>query len=148
MSISDKIMADMKTAMKNRDKETLNTVRMLKSALMNEKIKLGHDLTSDDEIKVLSSELKQRKESLEEFVKGNREDLADETRKEIKIVQKYLPKQLDPKELAKIVSDTIKETGAKTKADFGKVMKAIMPKLKGRADGKEVSKLVSQELNK
>lgn len=148
MSISDQIMADMKTAMKNRDKETLNTVRMLKSALMNEKIKLGHDLTSDEEIKVLNSELKQRKESLDEFIKGNREDLADETRKEIKIVQKYLPKQLDPEQLAKIVAETIEETGAKGKSDFGKVMKAIMPKLKGRADGKEVSKLVSQKLNK
>ena len=82
MSLSDKIMTDMKTAMKNHDKTTLDTVRMIKSALMNEKIKLGHDLNADEELTVLNREKKQREESIEEFAKAKRDDLVEETKKE------------------------------------------------------------------
>ena len=134
MNLSEQIMADMKEAMKNKDKIRLNTVRMIKSALMNEKIKLGHDLTKDDELTVLNREKKQREESIADFVK------------ELAIVESYLPKQLSKEELEQIVVETIKEVDAKTKADFGKVMKGLMPKIKGRADGKVTSTIVREHL--
>lgn len=147
MSLSDQIMADMKSAMKNHDKTTLNTVRMIKSALMNEKIKSGHDLTPDEELTVLNREKKQREESIDEFIKANRDDLAEETKKELAVVEKYMPKQMNQDELRAAVKETIDEVGAKGKSDFGKVMKALMPKIKGRADGKAASQAVRDQLN-
>ena len=147
MSLSDQIMADMKSAMKNHDKTTLNTVRMIKSALMNEKIKVGHDLTPDEELTVLNREKKQREESIDEFIKANRDDLAEETKKELAVVEKYMPKQMNQDELKAAVKETIDEVGAKGKSDFGKVMKALMPKIKGRADGKAASQAVRDQLN-
>ena len=107
MSLSDQIMADMKSAMKNHDKTTLNTVRMIKSALMNEKIKVGHDLTPDEELTVLNREKKQREESIDEFIKANRDDLAEETKKELAVVEKYMPKQMNQDELRAAVKETI-----------------------------------------
>ena len=147
LSLSDKIMTDMKTAMKNHDKTTLDTVRMIKSALMNEKIKQGHDLNADEELTVLNREKKQREESIEEFAKAKRDDLVKETKKELAVVEKYLPKQMSKDELESAVKETIDEVGAKGKSDFGKVMKALMPKIKGRADGKAASQAVCDQLN-
>ncbi|MBU3827619.1 MAG: GatB/YqeY domain-containing protein [Candidatus Lactobacillus pullistercoris] len=147
MSLSDQIMSDMKQAMKDKDKIRLNTVRMIKSALMNEKIKLGHDLNPDEELTVLNREKKQREESIDEFVKAKRDDLIDSTKKELEVVESYMPKQLSKDELDKIISETVEEVGAKGKSDFGKVMKALMPKIKGRADGKQASELVRNHLN-
>lgn len=147
MSLSDKIMADMKTAMKNHDKTALNTIRMIKSALMNEKIKLGHDLTPDEELTVLNREKKQREEAIEEFAKAKRSDLVEETKKELAVVEKYMPKQMSNDELEAAVKETIDEVGAKGKSDFGKVMKALMPKIKGRADGKAASQAVRDQLS-
>ena len=147
MSLSDKIMADMKTAMKNHDKTALNTIRMIKSALMNEKIKLGHDLTPDEELTVLNRKKKQREEAIEEFAKAKRNDLVEETKKELAVVEKYMPKQMSKDELEAAVKETIDEVGAKGKSDFGKVMKALMPKIKGRADGKAASQAVRDQLS-
>lgn len=147
MSLSDQIMSDMKQAMKDKDKIRLNTVRMIKSALMNEKIKLGHDLNPDEELTVLNREKKQREESIDEFVKAKRDDLIDSTKKELEVVESYMPKQLSKDELDKIIIETVEEVGAKGKSDFGKVMKALMPKIKGRADGKQASELVRNHLN-
>ena len=147
MSLSDKIMADMKTAMKNHDKTARNTIRMIKSALMNEKIKLGHDLTPDEELTVLNREKKQREEAIEEFAKAKRNDLVEETKKELAVVEKYMPKQMSKDELEAAVKETIDEVGAKGKSDFGKVMKALMPKIKGRADGKAASQAVRDQLS-
>ncbi|WP_338198986.1 GatB/YqeY domain-containing protein [Lactobacillus rizhaonensis] len=147
MSLSEQIMSDMKDAMKARDKVRLNTVRMIKSALMNEKIKAGHDLTADEELTVLSREKKQREESIAEFTKANRDDLVDETKQELAIVENYLPKQMTDEELNQAVSQAISETEAKGKSDFGKVMKALMPKIKGKADGKAASNAVRKQLS-
>lgn len=147
MNLSDKITADLKEAMKEKDKIKLNTVRMIKAALMNEKIKLGHELNADEELTVLNREKKQREESIEDFTKANRKDLVDTTKKELAVVENYLPKQLSKDELNKIVVDTIKEVDATGKSDFGKVMKTLMPKIKGRADGKEASTLVRNHLD-
>ena len=146
LSLSEQIMSDMKEAMKARDKVRLNTVRMIKSALMNEKIKAGHDLTAEEELTVLSREKKQREESIEEFTKANRKDLADETKQELAIVESYLPKQMTQEELNQAVSSAIAEVNAQGKSDFGKVMKILMPKIKGKADGKAASDVVRKQL--
>lgn len=146
MSLSDQLMADLKQAMKDRNKVKLDTVRMIKAALMNEKIKLGHDLSHEEELTVLSREKKQREESIAEFSKAHRDDLVTETKKELQVVEGYLPKPLSQAELDKIVQKTIATVGAKSKADFGKVMKALMPQVKGRANGKQASSLVRQHL--
>jgi uncharacterized protein YqeY len=142
MSLLETLNQDMKTAMKAKDKTTLSVVRMLKSAVMNEQINLGHDLTNDEEVAVLSRELKQRKDSVAEFDKGGREDLSAQTKAEITVVEKYMPAQLSEDEVKQIVADTVAEVGAQSMADFGKVMGAVMPKLKGQADGKLVNQTV------
>lgn len=146
MSLLETLNEDMKTAMKAKDKPTLSVVRMLKSAVMNEQINLGHDLTADEELAVLSRELKQRNDSLAEFKKANRDDLVANTSAEIEVVKKYMPAQLSEEEVKKIVQETVTEVGAQSMADFGKVMGAVMPKLKGQADGKIVNQSVKQLL--
>ncbi|KRN22196.1 GatB/YqeY domain-containing protein [Lacticaseibacillus camelliae] len=146
MAVLDQLNEQMKTAMKAKDKATLSTVRMLKAALQNKQIEAGHDLTDAEEQAVLSTELKQRKESMAEFEKAGREDLVTPLKAEIKIVESYLPAQLDEAQVTKLVDETIKETGATGKADFGKVMKTLMPKVKGQADGALVNKLVKAKL--
>ncbi|KRL27026.1 glutaminyl-tRNA synthase b subunit [Limosilactobacillus frumenti DSM 13145] len=148
MSLLQDLTKDMVAAMKSRDKETLNTVRMLKAAVKNEQIDKGHDLTPDEEVAVMSREYKQRKESLEEFEKAGRDDLVKQTQAEMKVVEKFLPKQLSADEVKKVVDDTIDQLGASGMKDFGKVMGAAMGKLKGQADGKVVNQTVKAELNK
>lgn len=147
MSLTETLNGDLKAAMKARDKQSLSVLRMLKSALMNEKINAGHDLTADEEVSVISRELKQRRESLSEFEKADRQDLVDGVKAEIAIVEKYMPKQLSDDEVKKIVAATIQQVGATGKGDFGKVMGAVMPKLKGQADGKLINQTVKSLLN-
>lgn len=147
MSLLQQLTSDMVTAMKERDKDTLKVVRMLKAAVQNEKIELGHDLNENEEIAVMSREYKQRKESLEEFEKAGREDLIAQTNKELAVVEKYLPKQLSAEEVKKVVDETIQALGADSMKNFGQVMGAVMPKLKGKADGKLINQTVKDELN-
>ena len=120
---------------------------MIKASLQNEAIKLGEDLNEEQELTVLSREVKQRKDSLHEFEKAGREDLVEKIRTELQYVELYMPKQLSEDEVSKIVAETIAETGASSKADMGKVMAAIMPKVKGKADGSLINKLVQQHLS-
>lgn len=148
MSLETQLTEDLKTAMKAHDKLTLSVVRMMKAALMNEKVKQGHELTPDEELTVVSRELKQRKESLEEFEKGHRDDLVQGVKAEIAIVEKYAPKQLSADEIAKIVADSIAKVGATSMGDFGKVMGAVMPQVKGKADGNQVNQAVKAQLSK
>ncbi|ASS98812.1 MULTISPECIES: GatB/YqeY domain-containing protein [Geobacillus] len=148
MSLLDRLNDDMKQAMKNKEKEKLSVLRMLKAALQNEAIKLGKSpLSEDEELTVLSRELKQRKDSLQEFENAGRSDLVEKVKTEIDIVQSYMPTPLTEDELRVLIEQTIKEVGASSKADMGKVMGAIMPKVKGRADGSLVNKLVQQQLS-
>jgi uncharacterized protein YqeY len=137
----------MKQAMKNKEKAKLSVIRMIKASIQNEAIKFGHDLSEDEELTVLSREVKQRKDSLHEFEKAGREDLVEKIRTELQYVDVYMPKQLTEEELSAIVQETISEVGAVSKADMGKVMSAIMPKVKGKADGSLVNKLVQQHLS-
>ncbi|MBB1086479.1 GatB/YqeY domain-containing protein [Limosilactobacillus fastidiosus] len=148
MSLLQDLTSDMVSAMKNRDKETLGVVRMLKAAVQNEQIEQGHDLTSDEEVAVMAREYKQRKESLDEFKQAGRKDLVEKTEVEMKVVEKYMPQQLSEDDVKKIVNETIEQVGASSMKDFGKVMGAVMPKVKGQADGKLVNQTVKDELNK
>ncbi len=147
MSLLERLNNDMKQAMKNKEKDKLSVIRMLKAALQNEELKLRHELTDEDELTVLSRELKQRKDSLEEFAKADRTDLVDKVRIEIKFVEDYMPEQLSAEEVSEIVKQTISEVNATSKADMGRVMGALMPRVKGKADGSLVNKLVQQQLS-
>ncbi|WP_409289354.1 GatB/YqeY domain-containing protein [Peribacillus sp. SCS-37] len=148
MSLLERLNNDMKQAMKNKEKDKLSVIRMLKAAIQNEAIKhTKPELTEEEELTVLSRELKQRKDSLQEFEKAGRQDLADKLLTEIDYVEVYLPEQLSGDEVSEIVKQTISETGASSKADMGKVMAAVMPKVKGKADGSLVNKLVMQHLS-
>jgi uncharacterized protein len=147
LSLLERLNNDMKQAMKNKEKDKLVVIRMIKAAIQNERIKLGRDLSEEDELSVLSREVKQRKDSLHEFEKAGREDLVDKIRAELKHVEIYMPEQLSEEELAEIVKQAIEETGASSKKEMGKVMAALMPKVKGKADGSLVNKLVQQHLS-
>ncbi|TGA99579.1 GatB/YqeY domain-containing protein [Sporolactobacillus shoreae] len=147
MGLVDRLNSDMKQAMKARDKARLSVIRMIKTALQNESIKKGTELSEEEALTVLSHELKQRKDSLQEFENAGRQDLVDEVSNEIAIVQTYMPEQLSEEDVISIIDETISEVGAGSKADIGKVMKAIMPKVKGRADGGLVNRLVRSKLN-
>lgn len=148
MSLLEQLNQDMKQAMKQKNKDALSVVRMVKASLQNEQIKLGKDILSEDEeLTVLSRELKQRKDSLHEFKSAGRDDLVKKLETEINILQEYMPKQLSDEELEAIVQSTIQEVNATTKKDMGKVMSAIMPKVKGKADGSKINKLVQQYLS-
>ncbi|MBR2569955.1 MAG: GatB/YqeY domain-containing protein, partial [Paenibacillus sp.] len=137
---------DMKQAMKSQNKFKLSTIRMIRSAVKNVEIDLKRTLNDDEVLDILSREIKQRKDALQEFEKANRVDLADNVKAEIDILSEYLPAQLSEEEIKAIVQGTIQETGASSKSDMGKVMAALMPKVKGRADGKLVNAIVQQYL--
>ena len=148
MALLEQLNTDIKQAMKSKDKDKLGVIRMVKASLQNEAIKQGKDtLSMDDELNVLSRELKQRKDSLQEFKAAGRDDLVDKLDVEINVLQPYMPKQLSEQELDEIVQDTIQEVNATSKKDMGKVMSAIMPKVKGKADGSAINKLVLKHLN-
>ncbi|CAM3064665.1 MULTISPECIES: GatB/YqeY domain-containing protein [Leuconostoc] len=147
MTLLEILNSDMKQAMKDKNKGALSVIRMVKSTVMNEQISLGHDLTSDEELTVLSREVKQRNESLSEFEKGNREDLAAGIRSELDILAKYLPKQLTEEEVQVIVNAAVLKTNASTLKDMGKVMGIVTPQVKGKADGKLVADLVKTALS-
>ena len=146
MSLSERLNDDMKAAMRGQDKFRLSVIRMLRSSIKNVEIDQRKTLTDNEVLEILSRELKQRKDSLQEFEKAGRGDLAESVKAEIEIIATYLPEQLSEEELTVIVRETIAEVGASTKADLGKVMAALMPKVKGRADGKLVNQIVQRSL--
>ncbi|MFC4320828.1 GatB/YqeY domain-containing protein [Litchfieldia salsa] len=147
MSLLERLNHDMKQAMKNKEKDKLSVIRMVKASIQNEQIKLSQDLSEEQELTVLTRELKQRKDSLQEFNSAGRQDLVNKIQSEIEILEVYMPVQLSEEELLKIVNETISEVNASSKAEMGKVMGAIMPKIKGKADGTLVNKLVLQQLS-
>ncbi|MFC6332455.1 GatB/YqeY domain-containing protein [Paenibacillus septentrionalis] len=146
MNLSERLTDDMKQAMKDKDKLRLSTIRMVRSSIQNLELDLHRSLNDDELLDIFSREIKQRKDSLQEFKKAGREDLAENLAAEIDIISKYLPEQLTEEEIQEIVRQTIQELGASSKADMGKVMGALMPKTKGRADGKLVNQVVQQFL--
>jgi len=149
MDILKKINEDLVTSMKSRaDELRVSTLRMMKSSIKNAEIaKRGKgELTEEDITGVLSTMVKQRKESVEQYQKAERNDLADKENKEIGIIQVYLPDQLSIEEVDEIIKSTIQEAGITGMKDMGRLMKELMPKLKGRADGKLVSQRVKETL--
>ncbi|MDO8283275.1 MAG: GatB/YqeY domain-containing protein [Thermodesulfovibrionia bacterium] len=147
MSLSDQISSDIKSALKANDKTRLSILRMIKSAIRNKEIDNGHVVLNDDEVMaILNSFVKKGKESVEQFAQAGREELAAKEREELEIVQSYLPEQLSDDQIKEMAKEAIKETGASGAKDFGNVMKAMMVKTKGKADGKLVSALVKKLL--
>ncbi|WP_426447810.1 GatB/YqeY domain-containing protein [Paenibacillus sp. S-38] len=147
MSLSDRLNDDMKLAMKSQDKFKLSVIRMVRSAIKNIEIDTRKTLDDQEVLDVLNREIKQRKDSLQEFEKAGRDDLAENLKAEVAILMDYMPQQLSDEEVKAIVQQTIQEVGASSKADMGKVMGALMPKVKGRADGKVVNGFVQQLLS-
>ena len=147
MSLTDRLSDDLKLAMKARDQLRMDAIRMVKAALQNKEIELKKALDEAEMSRVLLTLVKQRKESVEQYQKGKRDDLADKELKEIAIIEAYLPKALSQEEIAKIVEDAVREAGPVTMKDMGKVMKAVTAKLAGQAvDGKQLSDLVRSKL--
>ncbi|NBD22861.1 GatB/YqeY domain-containing protein [Paenibacillus glycinis] len=146
MNLSERLNDDMKQAMKSQEKFKLTTIRMIRSSVKNQEIELKRPLEDSEVLDILSREIKQRKDSLQEFEKAGRDDLAKDVAAEIEIISVYLPQQLTEEEIKLIVQQTIQETGASSKAEMGKVMSALLPKVKGRADGKLVNTFVQQFL--
>ena len=144
----EQLNQDMKQSMKNKEKEKLSVIRMVKASLQNEMIRLGKNkLSEDEELTILSRELKQRKDSLQEYKSAGRNDIVENLESEIIIIQKYMPEQLTDAELEDLIQATIKELNATSKKEMGKVMSAIMPKVIGKADGSRINKLVLKHLN-
>jgi uncharacterized protein YqeY len=146
MNLAERLNEDMKQAMRDGNKFRLSTIRMVRAAIKNQEIELRRPLEDSDTLNILSRELKQRRDSLQDFERGGREDLVSNVTAEIEIITEYLPKQLTEEEVKAIVVETIQETGASSKADLGKLMGALMPKVKGLADGKLVNAIVQQHL--
>ena len=147
MGLEERLLEDMKTGMKSGDKLAVETLRMLRSQIKNASIAKGEDLSEDDVIGVLSKEAKKRKESLALFKEGGRKDLVEKEQKELDLITSYLPEALSDDELLGIVQNAIDESGAEGLRDMGKVMGLVMPKVKGRADGKMVQELVEKKLS-
>ena len=148
MSLEQKVMTDLKTAMLAKDEKSLRGLRAIKAAILLAKTSEGAagELKEDDEIKLLQKLVKQRKDSLDIYQKQNRADLAQKEEEEIEIIEKFLPKQLSAEELKSEIRSIITETGATSAADMGKVMGAATKKLSGKADGKTISVIVKELL--
>ncbi|MCL4536301.1 MAG: GatB/YqeY domain-containing protein [Nitrospirae bacterium] len=147
-NITERLDAELKEALKSRDDLRVSVIRMVKASLKNKSIEKMGTLTDDDTLSVLSSLAKQRRESIEQFEKAGRTDLSEKEKKELEIIQSYLPKQLSPQEIDEIILSAIKECNATSLNDMGKVMKIVTPKTKGVADGKIVSQRVKELLSK
>jgi uncharacterized protein len=150
MSLQKQIDDDLKNAMRAKDAARLSVLRLLKAALKNaaiEKVGAGGKLNDADAVAVIRKQVKQRQDSIESFEKGGRPELAEKEKAEIAVLNNYLPQAISGEELQKIVSETIAEIGATTRAQMGVVMKALQPKIAGRADGKTLSTEVQRQLS-
>ena len=146
MALKEQLDADMKSAMRDKDALKLSTVRMLKSAIKYREIELMKPLDDAGVLGVISSEIKRRRDSVEQYRAGNRQDLVEKEEAEIRILQGWLPAQLSPDELKALIEEAVKKVGAQGPKDMGAVMKEVQPKVQGRAEGKTVSELVKARL--
>ena len=145
-TIKSKLEDDLKQAMRERDVLRRDVIRYIRSEIRNQEIRLQRDLEDADAVQVLSRQAQQRRDSIEAFQKANRQDLVDKERAELGVIAEYLPQQMSEAEIDELASATIAEVGAAGPRDMGKVMSAIMPQVRGRAEGKTVSALVSAKL--
>jgi len=142
----EQIQKDLTEALKNKNELVVSTLRLLLSEIHNKKIDKQAELNNEDVVGVLRKEAKKRQESIEAYKQGGRQELADKESKELIILSKYLPQEMDPQELEKIVKEVIGEVGAQGVGDFGKVMGVVMDRVKGRIDGSKVSEAVKKLL--
>lgn len=148
MSLNDKIIGDLTTAMKAKDADRLSVLRMVKANLMNRQIEKGEKLTDEEITKALQTLVKQRRDSVEQYEKAGRSELADKEKSEIAVLEDYLPQAASKEEIEKVVAEAISETGASSIKEMGAVMKAAQAKLAGKnADGKLVSETVKAKLS-
>ena len=147
MLLRDRVNADIAAAMKAKDSARLSALRMLKAAIMNKGIEKAHDLDDAEVMQVVSTQVKQRRDSIEQFTLGGRTDLVEKETAEIAVLEQYLPPAASAADIDAAISEAIAETGAASPKDVGKVMKAVMPRLAGRnADGRAVNEAVRRKL--
>lgn len=146
MSLENRLLSGMKESLKKGNKLRLSAIRLARAAIKNKEIELRKKLSDDEVIEILSSLVKRHKEAIEQYKQGGRDDLVDKEETELAVLQEYLPKPLEEKELCKMVGEAIAEVKAESKADLGKVMGLIMPRVRGRADGRIVKETVLKKL--
>jgi uncharacterized protein YqeY len=147
MSLKEQIMADVKLAMKNKETEKLSTLRFVHSAIKNFEIEIRpKEITNEEIQQVLKKLVKQRKDSIEQYEKANRMDLADKEKRELEVIESYLPTSLSAERIAELVAEAIVELGANSLKDMGKVMKLVLDKSQGAADNRVVSEIVKAKL--
>ena len=147
MSLEERLVEEMKQALKSNDKLRLSTIRMIRSALKNKEIELRKKLEDEDVVKVIQAMVRKGEESVEQFQIGGRMDLVEKEKKEIEILKSFLPQPLSQEEILKIIDQSIQETQASSLKDIGKVMKSVMPKIGGKVDGKLINQLVKERLS-
>jgi uncharacterized protein YqeY len=147
MSLEERLVEEMKQAMKSSDKLRLSTIRMIRSALKNKEIELRKKFEDDDIVKVVQVMVRKGEESVEQFQAGGRMDLVEKEKSEIEILKSFLPQPLSQEEILKIIDQSIQETQASSPKDIGKVMKSVIPKIGGKADGKLINQLVKERLS-
>jgi uncharacterized protein YqeY len=147
MSLEERLVEEMKQAMKSSDKLRLSTIRMIRSGLKNKEIELRKKLEDEEVVKVIQAMVRKGEESVEQFQIGGRMDLVEKEKKEIEILKSFLPQPLSQEEMLKIIDQSIQETQASSLKDIGKVMKSVMPKIGGKADGKLINQLVKERLS-
>lgn len=145
--MKERILEDLKNAMKSQDKQKLAVIRMVKGAISLEEINSKKELTDDDIVGIIAKQIKTRKESIIDFEKGNRQDLVDQTNEEIKILEEYMPEQLSAEEIEEVISTIINDINPTGMSDMGKIMKEASSKLKGKADMSFVSSLIKEKLS-
>lgn len=143
----ERILTDLVSAMKNKDKEKLSVLRMVKGAMQLEEINVKHELDDDEVIRIISKQIKTRKDSIVEFEKGNRTDLIDATNNEISILEEYMPEQMKEEEITKVINDVFNKINPVGPKDMGKIMGTISPLVKGKADMSLVNKMIKEKLN-
>lgn len=147
MGLVEQINNDMKLAMKSQDKEKLNVIRMVKGAIQLAKVELKHELSDEEVIDIISKQIKMRKDSIAEFTKAGREDLVKQYQAEIDILVSYMPEQLSLEEVTKIIEEVFSKVEPTSPKQMGLIMKEVTPKVKGKFDMGEVSKIIKEKLN-
>lgn len=147
MSLKEKLMDDLKTAMRDKDKLSKDAITMIRADIKRKEVDERIEVTDEQILDIISKQLKEKKASIEDFKKGNRQDLVDKTNDEIQVLLRYLPEQLSEDDLRKIVVETIKKDNISSQKEIGKLMKAVMPLVKGKADGKEVNRIALDYFN-
>jgi len=142
----ERILTDLISAMKSKDKEKLSVLRMIKGAMQLEEINVKHELNDEEVVRIISKQIKTRKDSISEFEKGNRQDLIDSTTNEIKILEEYMPEQMKEEEILKVIDEVFAKVNPTGPSDMGKIMGTISPMVRGKADMGLVNKLIKDKL--